>query len=106
MSPTATADRGGRASHSDPARSIGWTRRTGGVLTARECVTWAPPLLRGELGILAGLLAMALRVHSGRRATIDPARLAPPDSSLARDAQGAVEDLLSPAVRNHAHRAY
>src|SRR4051794_25031257 len=25
---------------------------------------------------------MALRVHSGRRATIEPARLAPPDSSL------------------------
>src|SRR3954468_4872853 len=76
------------------------------VLTARECVTLARPLLRGELGILAGLLAMALRVHSGRRATVEPARLAPPDSSLARDAQGAAEDLLTPALRNHAHRAY
>src|SRR3954463_3716201 len=106
MSTTSTADRGGRAGSSDPLGSIGWTERTGGVLTTRECVTLARPLLRGELGILAGLVAMALRVHSGRRATVEPARLAPPDSSLARDAQAAVEDLLTPAVRNHAHRAY
>jgi hypothetical protein len=49
---------------------------------------------------------MALRVHSGRRATIELARLAPPDSSLARDAQEAAEDLLTPALRNHSHRAY
>lgn len=101
-----TADRGSRAGSSDPLGSIGWTERTGGVLTARECVTLARPLLREELGILAGLLAMALRVHSGRRATIEPARLAPPDSSLARDAQEAAEDLLTPALRNHSHRAY
>src|ERR687884_1430359 len=86
--------------------SIGWTERTGGVLTPRECLTLAPSLLRGELGILAGRLAMALRVHSGRRATIEPARLAPPDSSLARDAQEAAEDLLTPTLRNHSHRAY
>jgi hypothetical protein len=106
MSTATTADRGGRAGSSDPLGSIGWTERTGGVLTARECVTLARPLLREELGILAGLLAMALRVHSGRRATIEPARLAPPDSSLARDAQEAAEDLLTPALRNHSHRAY
>src|SRR3954464_1179827 len=106
MSKTAAADRGGRASSSDPLGSIGWTEGTGGVLTARECGALAPPLLRGELGILAGLLAMALRVHSGRRATIDPARLAPPDSSLARDAEEAAEDLLAPALRNLPHRPY
>src|SRR3954464_3313965 len=105
MSTTTTADRGGPAGSSDPLGSIGWTERTGGVLTARECVTLARPLLRGELGILAGLLAMALRVHSGRRATVEPARLAPPDSSLARDAQEAAED-LRPVLRNHSHRAY
>src|SRR6058998_38949 len=106
MSTSTTADRGGRPDSSDPLGSIGWTERTGGVLTARECVTLARPLLREELGILAGLLTMALRVHPGRRATIEPARLAPPDSSLARDAQEAAEDLLTPALRNHAHRAY
>src|SRR3954469_5066583 len=106
MFTTTAADRGGRAGSSDPLGSIGWAERTGGVLTARECVTLARPLLRGELGILAGLLAMALRVHSGRHATIEPVRLAPPDSSLARDAQEAAGDLLTPVLRNHSHRAY
>jgi hypothetical protein len=91
---------------SDPLGSIGWAERTGGVLTARECITLARPLLREELGLLAGRLAMALRVHSGRRASLDPARLAPPDSALARDAQEAAEDLLTPMLRNHSHRAY
>ena len=90
----------------DPIGSIGWAESTGGVLTARECVTLAPPLLRAELGILAGRLAMALRVHSGRRSSIDPARLAPPDSALARDADVAAQDLLTPALRNHSSRAY
>jgi hypothetical protein len=49
---------------------------------------------------------MALRVHSGRRATVAPPRLASPASSLARDAQEAAEDLLTSALRNHSHRAY
>jgi len=44
----------------DPIGSIGWTERTGGVLTARECLTLARPLLRGELSILAGRLVMVL----------------------------------------------
>lgn len=76
------------------------------MLTARECLTLAPPLLRGELGIVAGRLAMVLQMHSGRRSSVHPARLAPPDSSLARDAKGAAQDLLTPALRNHSNRAY
>lgn len=92
--------------HTDPIGSIGWTERTGGVLTTRECLSLARPLLRGELGILAGLLAMALRMHSGRRSVIDPARLVPPDSSLARDAEVAAQDLLTPGLLNHSRRAY
>ena len=61
---SATADRSGSADTSDPLGSIGWTERTGGVLTTRDCLTLARPLLRVELGILAGMLAMALRLHS------------------------------------------
>ena len=60
---------------SEPIGSIGWTERTGGMLTTRECLTLAGPLLRGELAILAGRLAMALRLHSGRRSSVDPASL-------------------------------
>jgi hypothetical protein len=77
----------------DPIGSIGWTERTGGVLTRRECLTLARPLLRGELSILAGRLAMVLRMHSGRRSSIDPTGLVPPDSQLARDAEVAARDL-------------
>jgi hypothetical protein len=90
----------------DPIGSIGWTERTGGVLTLRECLSLARPLLRGELRILAGRLAMALRRHSGRRTAIDPTSLVPPDSSLARDAEVAAEDLLTRALLNHSRRAY
>src|SRR5215207_4653724 len=90
----------------DPIGSIGWTERTGGVLTARECLTLARPLLRGELSILAGRLAMVLRMHSGRRSSIDPASLVPPDSPLARDAEVGAQDLLTPALLNHSSRAY
>src|SRR5947208_3811305 len=90
----------------DPIGSIGWTARTGGVLTARECLTLARPLLRGELSILAGRLAMVLRMHSGRRSSIDPASLVPPASALARDAEVVAQDLLTPALLNHSSRAY
>jgi HD domain-containing protein len=90
----------------DPIGSIRWTERTGGVLTKRECLTLAPPLLRGELGILAGRIAMMLRIHSGRRNSVDPASLAPPDSSLARDAEVAAQDRLTPALLNHSRRSY
>ncbi|HEY1273299.1 MAG TPA: hypothetical protein VGF25_00215 [Thermoleophilaceae bacterium] len=76
------------------------------MLTARECLTFARPLLRGELSILAGRLAMVLRVHSGRRSSIDPASLVPPDSPLARDAEVAAQDLLTPALLNHSSRSY
>src|SRR4051794_22452265 len=90
----------------DPIGSIEWTERTGGVLTARECVTLARPCCGGELGILAGRLAMVLRMHSGRRGSIARARLVPPDSALARGAEVAARDLLTPALRNHSSRAY
>lgn len=86
--------------------SIGWTERTGGVLTPKERLALARPLLRGELAILAGKVAMALRVHSGRRAVVDPDRLLPPESSLARDAESAARELLSPALLNHSSRAF
>src|SRR3954454_24420839 len=90
----------------DPIGSIRWTERTGGVLTARECLALARPLLRGELSILAGRVAMVLGMHSGRRNSIDPASLVPPASGLARDAEVAAQDRLTPALRNHSSRAY
>ena len=90
----------------DALGSITWTERTGGVLTARECASLATPLLREELRIAAGLLAMLIRRHAGRHRVVDPAHLAPPDSSMAREAADAARDLLSPALLNHSRRAF
>lgn len=86
--------------------SITWTERTGGVLTARECASLAMPLLRSELRITAGLLALLTRRHAGRRSVVDPASLTPPDSAIAREAEEAAADLLSPAVLNHSRRTF
>jgi hypothetical protein len=86
--------------------SIGWTERTGGVLTVRERISLARPLLRGHGGIIVGRLAMATRTHSGRRNSVDPKALVPPDSLLAREAEAAAHDLLTPVLLNHSRRAY
>ena len=56
-----------------PVGSIGCTEHTGGVLTLREGLSLAGPLVRDELRITAGLLAIALRRHSGRRNEVDSA---------------------------------
>src|SRR5215207_728995 len=74
----------------DPIGTIEWTERTGGVLTARECVSLAGPLMCDELRMFGGLLALALRLHSGRRSVVDRASLVP----------------LSPALLHHSRRAY
>jgi hypothetical protein len=106
VSGLAAAGREEAARRTDPLGSIGWTERTGGVLTSRECLSLAPPLLRGELRILAGRIAMTLGIHAGRRSSVDPASLLPPDSSLTRDAEDAAKDLLTPALLNHSRRSY
>ena len=78
----------------DRSDRIHWMGRADrGGLTARECLTLSRPLLRGELGMLAGRLAMVLGMHSGRRSSIDPASLVAPDSALARDADVVAQDL-------------
>ena len=85
--------------------SIGWTERTGGVFTARECMTLARPLLRGELGMLVGRSpwrCVCIRDAEHHRT----GALGAPDSSLARDAEVAAEDLLTPALLNHSSRSY
>lgn len=89
-----------------PLGSIGWTERTGGVLTVRERIALARPLLRSHRDIIVGRLAMATRTHSGRRNTVEADALVPPDSLLSRDAEAAAQDLLTPALLNHSRRAY
>ena len=50
---------------------------------------------------------MALRLARRTAAPrIDPSSLTTPDSPLARDAETAARDLLSPAVLNHSYRSF
>ena len=91
---------------SAPLGSIGWTERTGGVLTLGERISLARPLLRGHRDIIVGRLAIATRTHSGRRRSVDPEALVPPDSLLAREAESAAQELLTPALFNHSRRAF
>jgi hypothetical protein len=86
--------------------TIEWTERTGGVLSGAEQIALARPLLRSHREIVAGRIAMALRLHAGRRVAIDPSSLTPPDSALVRAAATAAADLLSPAVLNHSRRSF
>jgi hypothetical protein len=91
---------------SAPLGSIGWTERTGGVLTVRERISLARPLLRGHSDIIVGRLAISTRTHAGRRNSVDPEALVPPDSLLAREAESAAQESLTPALLNHSRRAY
>ncbi|KRE27762.1 hypothetical protein ASG82_15470 [Mycobacterium sp. Soil538] len=86
--------------------TIDWTERTGGVLSRAEQVALARPLLRAHREIVTGRLAMALGMHAGRRSVVDSSALTPPDSTLAREAESAVREVLSPAVLNHSCRAF
>ena len=95
-----------RSAQRDTIGTIAWTERTGGVLNRGERIALARPLLRAHREIIAGRIAMALRLHAGRRNSIDPASLTPPDSALAREAEAAAHDLLSPAVLNHSYRSF
>ena len=89
----------------DPIGSIGWTERTGGVLTARECLTLARPLLRGSSAFLPAVSRWCsgctrdAGARSIRRAWCLP-------TPLARDAEVAAQDLLTPVLLNHSSRAY
>jgi hypothetical protein len=86
--------------------TIEWTERTGGVLTREEQIALIRPVLRGERQIIAGRIAMVLRLHAGRRTSIDPASLVVPDTGMAKEAEAAVQDLLSPAILNHSYRSF
>lgn len=86
--------------------TIEWTERTGGVLTVRERLSLARPLLRGHRGIIVGSVAMALSIHAGRKNSVDAICLTPPDSTVAQEAETVVQDLLTPALLNHSRRAF
>ena len=89
-----------------PLGSYGWTATSGGRLTAAERRSLLAPLARTHLVNAAGRLAMAARVHPGRRAVVDPAALVPPSTVLTRVAEDRACGELPPMLLNHSYRTY
>lgn len=83
-----------------------WVRRTGGRLDRLEHRALLPPLLRSHLANVTGRTRLAVRLHPGRRSSLDGDLLQMPDSRLVRDATQAATDLLSPALLHHSARSF
>jgi hypothetical protein len=83
-----------------------WVDRTGGQLTGAERRSLLRPLARTHAVNAVGRLSMLLRLTSGLRVQVDPARLVPPSSALTRAAVEQAQRLLTPALLNHSYRTY
>ena len=83
-----------------------WVERTGGRLTGAERRSLLRPLARTHAVNAVGRLSMLVRLNSGLRADVDPARLVPPNSALTRAAVEQAQRRLGPALLNHSYRTY
>jgi hypothetical protein len=83
-----------------------WTVRTGGQLTRAETRSLLLALARVHAANAIGRLSMLGHVNSGRRATLEPATLIPPESALTRAAAVRAHRQLTPALLGHSYRTY
>ena len=83
-----------------------WVDRTGGQLTGAERRSLLRPLARTHAVNAVGRLSMLVRLNSGLRVQVDPARLVPPSSALTRAAVEQAQRLLTPALLNHSYRTF
>lgn len=86
--------------------TMAWSHQTGGQLNAAETRQLLVPLARAHATNAVGRTAMALRLHSGRRADVPAEALTAPVSVLTRAAEQAARERLTPAVFNHSYRCY
>jgi hypothetical protein len=86
--------------------SMAWSRRTGGRLSGAETWQLLAPLTRAHARNCVGRTALALRLHSGRRAQVPERALRTPSSVLTRTAEQVAHERLTPAVLNHSYRCY
>lgn len=86
--------------------TIAWSNRTRGQLSDAETRQLLAPLARAHAINAVGRTAMALRLHSGRRAQVPERALRTPSSVLTRTAEECARERLTPAVLNHSYRCY
>ncbi len=86
--------------------TIDWTRRTGGRLEPAQRRRMVADLARVHVGNAVGRLRLLAHLHPGRNAYVQPDRLLPPDTALARAAHDAATRVLPAPLLNHSHRTY
>jgi HD domain len=86
--------------------SMAWSNRTGGNLSGAETRQLLAPLARAHAVNAIGRTAMALRLHSGRRAQVPEWALRTPPSALTKTAEQVACQRLTPTVLNHSYRCY
>jgi hypothetical protein len=85
---------------------MAWSNRTRGKLSGAETRRLLAPLARAHAVNAVGRTAMALRVHSGRRAQVPERALRTSPSALTETAEQVAHERLTPAVLNHSYRCY
>jgi hypothetical protein len=86
--------------------TLAWSNRTGGQLTGAETRQLLAPLARAHAVNAVGRTAMALRLHSGRRAQVPHRALRIPSSALTKTAEQVGRERLTATVLNHSYRCY
>ena len=86
--------------------SMAWSNRTSGKLSGAETGQLLAPLARAHAVNAFGRTALALRLHSGRRAQVPERALRTPPSALTKTAEQVAHQRLTPAVLNHSYRCY
>lgn len=89
-----------------PLGSMAWSNLTGGKLRGAQMRQLLVPLARAHAVNAVGRTAMALRLHSNRRAQVPERDLRTPSSALTRTAEQVAHQRLTPAVLNHSYRCY
>jgi hypothetical protein len=90
----------------DRVGTLAWSNRTGGRLSGQETRQLLAPLARAHGTNAVGRAALALRIHSGRRAQVPDRALRAPSSVLTRTAEQVAHQRLTPALLNHSYRCY
>jgi hypothetical protein len=86
--------------------TLAWAEATGGRITTRDRVAQLAQGLALQMRTLPVQVAWRLGVAPGRRPTLDPGTIRPPDSTAARRAEEHCREVSSPPLFNHCLRAW
>lgn len=94
------------ASDADQIGSWAWAQETRGTLTSRQKLGFLVPALQQSASFLVGRLRLVLGLRSSDQPGFDASTLTIPDSKLAKEAEAAAVDSLTPAMVGHSYRTF